>query len=205
MFVNKIVGSFDASHSLTAVFPEGHKCCNNHGHTWGVLVELEFENFTDFTVMKQKFRDVLEIYDHKYLNDLVAFPPICELLAPKIAADLRAVGLLPRRLELSETVNNTVIYELHGHPMEAIHRRQANTPKQDVKVFNMGIGIKRCYCLKDLFELPKLDMQKYIEGYLPGAFELMTEDLWAGQIAETEDDFIFMNASGVVYGRFKKA
>ena len=71
-----------------AHFLPGHpKCGQLHGHTYKVEVVIEGENKTgmilDFGDMKKVIREVLAEYDHKSLNDFLAYPSvenICDLL-----------------------------------------------------------------------------------------------------------------------------
>jgi len=72
----------------SAHFLPGHKKCGTlHGHTYKVEVIIEGENKTgmimDFADMKQTIRAVLAEYDHRALNDFLAYPSvenICEML-----------------------------------------------------------------------------------------------------------------------------
>jgi 6-pyruvoyltetrahydropterin/6-carboxytetrahydropterin synthase len=78
--------TFDAAHQLKGL-PEGHKCGNMHGHTYTVTAAIQGRrpdengwliDFTDFA----PFKDFLDLYfDHKFLNDAVAFQTTSENLA----------------------------------------------------------------------------------------------------------------------------
>lgn len=73
------------SHELTQL-PEGHKCRRNHGHNYTVTARLTVERLdgfgfvTDFGDLRP-FRDYLESFDHRRLNDVVVFHPTSELFA----------------------------------------------------------------------------------------------------------------------------
>jgi len=77
---------FDAAHKLNDYIG---KCSNIHGHTWKVeiSVEVPIEDIRrsslfngillDFTVIKS----VEEMFDHKYLNDVITVNPTAENLS----------------------------------------------------------------------------------------------------------------------------
>lgn len=73
------------SHELS-LLPEGHKCRRNHGHNYEVTLTLTAEGLdgfgfvTDFGELRP-FRRYLDSFDHRRLNDVVAFHPTSELLA----------------------------------------------------------------------------------------------------------------------------
>ena len=79
-----------------AHFLPGHlKCGSLHGHTYKVEVIISGENKTgmilDFGEMKQIIRAVLAEYDHKALNDFLAYPSvenICEMLQKRFREKL---------------------------------------------------------------------------------------------------------------------
>jgi 6-pyruvoyltetrahydropterin/6-carboxytetrahydropterin synthase len=73
------------SHELT-LLPTEHKCRRNHGHNYEVTLTLTTERLdrfgfvTDFGELRP-FRQYLESFDHRRLNDVVDFHPTSELLA----------------------------------------------------------------------------------------------------------------------------
>lgn len=72
---------FDSCHHLPLY--EG-KCANIHGHTWHLIVEISGEinehGFVmDFTELKRYVNEIIDIYDHKVLNDYI-YNPTCENL-----------------------------------------------------------------------------------------------------------------------------
>ena len=76
MYEIKIKGDFAAAHNLRDV---GGKCESLHGHNFTVEVAVESEVLDeqgmvmDFRLLKDKTRAVLEILDHRYLNELSFF------------------------------------------------------------------------------------------------------------------------------------
>ncbi|SIT70986.1 6-pyruvoyltetrahydropterin/6-carboxytetrahydropterin synthase [Ectothiorhodosinus mongolicus] len=72
----KVLTEFCAAHTLRD-YPGN--CARMHGHNWKVEVEVEssvLDNLgmvLDFKTIKQYAREVTEIVDHRYLNDLPAF------------------------------------------------------------------------------------------------------------------------------------
>ncbi|KKN57657.1 hypothetical protein LCGC14_0560300 [marine sediment metagenome] len=77
---------FDAAHKLNDYLG---KCSNIHGHTWKVEISIKIPKMDvektslfngillDFTIMKS----VENIFDHKYLNDVITINPTAENLS----------------------------------------------------------------------------------------------------------------------------
>ena len=76
MFELSITGDIAAAHFLNGY--DG-KCKNLHGHTWKVEATVQCEELNglgmvaDFTDLKAKLQEVLELMDHGCLNDLPFF------------------------------------------------------------------------------------------------------------------------------------
>lgn len=111
----------------------GAKCGRLHGHTYDVVVHLDFPHFEGDVAML--FSDIDKIaeptikgFDHYLLlhsKDTLApilrscgepfielpFPTSAENMARHIAHTLQEKGLRVSRLELAETKSSTVIYE----------------------------------------------------------------------------------------------
>lgn len=109
--------AFDSAHFLPNV-PEGHKCKNMHGHTYHLTVYLEGDLDTelqwvmDFKELKDVVKPVIDLIDHKLLNDIEGLENptaerivvwIWELIQPKLP--------LLSKLELNETPTSGAIYE----------------------------------------------------------------------------------------------
>jgi len=66
---------FGAAQALT-IFPEGHKCRALHGHTFTVRISATGEVnpqtglFYDHAIIAQEARPVIDLLDHKYLNEI---------------------------------------------------------------------------------------------------------------------------------------
>lgn len=87
MFEVKIESHFAAAHHLLNY--EG-ECEHQHGHNWNVEVYVQGINLDksniliDFKVLKKKLNEVLELLDHKDLNELEVFKgksPSSELIS----------------------------------------------------------------------------------------------------------------------------
>ncbi|AWB10234.1 preQ(0) biosynthesis protein QueD [Thermodesulfobium acidiphilum] len=88
MYTLIVEDSFSSAHFLT----------NNgeiefeplHGHTFKVSVEIsgntldDFGMLIDFRIIKKKLKEILDIFDHKLLNDVVKFSPTSENLSKYI-------------------------------------------------------------------------------------------------------------------------
>lgn len=76
MFELIVETDFAAAHSLRGY--QG-KCENLHGHNWKVQVVLKSQRLNDlgmvmdFKEVEDRVGEILESFDHKYLNDLAPF------------------------------------------------------------------------------------------------------------------------------------
>jgi len=97
MYELKILYHFAAAHQLKMV---AEKCENLHGHNWKIEVCVAGKTLTpagvliDFGELKQHLSEVIDLLDHKYLNELDyfhdRFPPSSENIARYIAETLQA-------------------------------------------------------------------------------------------------------------------
>jgi 6-pyruvoyltetrahydropterin/6-carboxytetrahydropterin synthase len=78
-----VMENMDCAHFL----PGHAKCGTVHGHTYKVEVVIEGENKTgmvlDFGELRAALREALGTYDHRSLNDFLAYPSVenvCELI-----------------------------------------------------------------------------------------------------------------------------
>jgi len=101
------VFTFEAAHELP--WHPG-KCQRLHGHSYRLEITVQGAirpdgMVIDFGELRQLVdREIIDRYDHRYLNDLVD-NPTAELLAQEIGKRLEASGLPIRRLRLWETAN----------------------------------------------------------------------------------------------------
>ena len=101
---------FEAAHQL-----KNHdgKCANLHGHSYRFDVTVAGSLITngssegmviDFADLSKKVNDeIIEKWDHPFLNDLVTFPTTAELLAKEIFSKLKDSGLNVIKVCLWET------------------------------------------------------------------------------------------------------
>jgi 6-pyruvoyltetrahydropterin/6-carboxytetrahydropterin synthase len=102
--------SFEAAHQLP--WHEG-KCRNLHGHSYRLEVSVEgpigeqgiVVDFADIRAVVE--RDVIERYDHRYLNDMLE-NPTAELIAAEIWKTVEAADLAVTRIRLWETPDSFV-------------------------------------------------------------------------------------------------
>ena len=105
---------FEAAHQLPW---HAGKCRHLHGHSYRLEVTVAgpigpqgiVVDFADVAAVVG--REVVDRYDHRYLNDLLD-NPTAELLAQQIWKALEAAGLAPDRIRLWETADSSV--ELTG-------------------------------------------------------------------------------------------
>jgi len=105
MFEVKVEAQFSAAHHLLNY--EGN-CENQHGHNWKVEVYAQSEDLNksniliDFKVLKKELNNILDMFDHKDLNELEEFKdksPSSELIAKIIFQKLR--GKIPQITKVS--------------------------------------------------------------------------------------------------------
>lgn len=102
--------TFEAAHRLPW---HAGRCRELHGHGYRLEVTVEGPldangvvlDFDDVKAVVQ--REVVDRYDHAYLNDLLD-NPTAELVAADAWKRLEAAGLTPARLRLWETPNSSV-------------------------------------------------------------------------------------------------
>ena len=102
--------AFEAAHQLP--WHQG-KCRRLHGHTYRLEVSVEAPlddngvvlDFADLAAVVDA--EVVDRYDHRYLNDLLD-NPTAELLAAEVWKRLEAAGLHLARLRLWETPESSV-------------------------------------------------------------------------------------------------
>jgi 6-pyruvoyltetrahydropterin/6-carboxytetrahydropterin synthase len=101
---------FEAAHQLP--WHEG-KCRNLHGHSYRLEVTVSGPlkpqgivlDFADLRAAVE--REVIDRYDHRYLNDLMD-NPTAELIAHEIWKSLEAIGLAVTCIRLWETADSMV-------------------------------------------------------------------------------------------------
>lgn len=105
--------SFEAAHQLTW---HSGACKNLHGHSYRLEVTVAGEldgngiviDFSDLSALVQ--REVVDRFDHTYLNDLLP-NPTAELIAADIWERLTTAGAALHRIVLWETENSRVEIE----------------------------------------------------------------------------------------------
>ena len=120
MFVLNVTDSFSAAHRLC-----GYKgaCSNLHGHNWKVRVGIACDTLDeigmalDYGIIKSILKEILDLLDHEYLNDLTLLEgqnPTSENLARLIFESMKE-GLKPysatiKEVELYESELSSVVY-----------------------------------------------------------------------------------------------
>lgn len=120
MYLLNVTDSFTAGHRLCGY--DG-ACANLHGHNWKVRVGIACDKLDeigmalDYGIIKGVLRNILDQFDHQYLNDLPllgGMNPTSENLA-RIIFEMMATGLREydaevREVEIFESERSSVIY-----------------------------------------------------------------------------------------------
>ncbi len=108
--------TFEAAHRL-AELPPTHKCSRLHGHSFRVAVGIEgpvddaLGWVVDFDEIKSAFRPLLEILDHRYLNEIEGLSnPTSERIAIWIWDRLKGTLEHLSYVRLHETCTSGCIY-----------------------------------------------------------------------------------------------
>lgn len=120
MYEIKIITQFAAAHRLENFYG---KCEALHGHNWKVEVSLVGDRLDnagllmDFGQVKARTQELLEEFDHKYLNELPAFReqnPSSENLAryvfERLAATINRDGVRIHRVSVWESDTSCASY-----------------------------------------------------------------------------------------------
>ena len=109
--------TFDSAHFLPNV-PAGHKCRELHGHTYALTIFIEGELLAhegwvmDFTDLKLIVKPVIDLLDHKLLNNIPGLEnPTSEILAKWLWQQIKPSLAGLKRIELKETPSSGAIYE----------------------------------------------------------------------------------------------
>jgi len=120
MFEVAVCMNFSAAHNL-----KGYKgkCEVLHGHNWKVELSLRSERMDgvgmveDFSVIKEKLKSCLSLFDHKYLNCLPYFKKanptsenIAKLIYAKMKERLEDGPAIVRSVKVWETENSCATY-----------------------------------------------------------------------------------------------
>lgn len=120
MYLLNVTDSFSAAHRLCGY--QG-ACSNLHGHNWKVRVGIactELDDIgmaLDYGIIKSILKDILDKFDHEYLNDLPFMEgqnPTSERLAQKIYEEmekgLSTYAARIKEVEIYESERSSVIY-----------------------------------------------------------------------------------------------
>lgn len=106
MYELKIITQFGAAHQLRNY---NGKCENLHGHNWKIEVYVKGEELdkdgmlVDFKIIKDRTKEIVEKFDHKFLNDLECFSeinPSSENIAKYVYEELEK-GINDNRVKVS--------------------------------------------------------------------------------------------------------
>ena len=102
MYELKVEGAFEAAHQIPN-YPG--KCARLHGHNWVVEATVkgteldELGMLIDFKKVKKALADVLDGFDHRFLNEIAPFAdgvnPTAENISRIIFERLTANGIIP--------------------------------------------------------------------------------------------------------------
>ena len=121
MYEIEVRSAFEAAHRLPGY--DG-KCARLHGHNWEVVAIVrgdkldEIGMLIDFKIIKAELKKVLDVFDHRFLNELEIFSgknPTAENIARKVFERLNLSGIFNDSVKLHavrvhESPNSCVTY-----------------------------------------------------------------------------------------------
>ena len=121
MYELTVQSAFEAAHFISGY---NGKCARLHGHNWiveAIVRGTELDNLgmlVDFKILKAALNNVLDNFDHRYLNELETFAqdnPTAENLARKIfqllaASDIFQGSVKLHAVKVQESPNSCVTY-----------------------------------------------------------------------------------------------
>jgi len=120
MFKINVESHFSSAHKLIQY---SGKCQNLHGHNWKVRVGIYCKETNhigitiDFAELKKELSDLIEEFDHKYLNELEYFSginPTSENIArvfyKELSKKLTSKGCQVADVEVWESERSSVVY-----------------------------------------------------------------------------------------------
>ena len=109
MYTLKLTHHFDSSHYLKEY--KG-KCANVHGHRWVVNIEITTSNLkNDMIVDFSQLKNIIDILDHKSLNDVVIFNPTAENLSKYLFDKILEETGFHSKITLFESPEASITYE----------------------------------------------------------------------------------------------
>ncbi len=116
MYEVKVISSFSAAHHL--LHYEG-ECENQHGHNWKVEAFAKGEvldksgMLVDFKILKKELKKVIDVLDHKDLNELPQFKgisPSSEMISQFIYNEMRKEFPQVSKVAVWENDNSCSMY-----------------------------------------------------------------------------------------------
>lgn len=100
---------FDAAHNLL-----NYKgvCAKMHGHRWVIEVEITTHKLiNDMVVDFKKIKEIINYFDHQYLNELVSFNPTAERIAQYLFKQIKTKTKFKSKITIWESPNCSITYE----------------------------------------------------------------------------------------------
>jgi len=119
MYKLSITEEFDAAHQLE--LPYKSKCKNVHGHRWKVEVTVGSDKLNesgmvvDFSILKGHVRELIESFDHHFINDIIKQPTsenIAKFFYDDLKDHLADAGVKLLGIKIWETPTSCCSYEL---------------------------------------------------------------------------------------------
>ena len=121
MYEIEVRSAFEAAHRLPGY---DCKCARLHGHNWEFVAIVrgdkldELGMLIDFKIIKAELKKVLDVFDHRFLNELEIFSgenPTAENIARKVFERLKLSGIFNDSVKLHavrvhESPNSCVTY-----------------------------------------------------------------------------------------------
>ena len=120
MYKINVISSFPGAHHLNN-YPGA--CRNTHGHNWKIRVQLvtdktdEIGMSVDFKIIKDILNNLIEQFDHQYLNNLEWFKTqnptsenIAKIIFREMADSIKNLNIKMNEVEVWESDFTSIIY-----------------------------------------------------------------------------------------------
>jgi len=124
----------DAAHNLPNY---NGKCHNLHGHTWKIVVEIDCDTLdkNDFVADFTKIKEVVNQFDHAYINDKIE-NPTAENMSVYLAEAIVELGEIEETKYFSETEGKLLAFNRFKSVTIKVYEAENSYLEHTIKVWD---------------------------------------------------------------------